>query len=226
VTLVRFGRFQPGPSGVDVPVEGGIGLRLVRREVASGAVRVVSAFTVPLVGGWAEVELSPTAVDQAWLVQEKFWGGRTEYAVRVPASGVWADVDLTEVDVESFDAIAKPPAAIVAELNDLRALVEDILENGAPAGPPTGGAGGALAGTYPNPGFNENALRSAVRSMSGLEVPILTPQGTWVIEHALGRRPNVAVFVNGEIVLVPYTATDTTVSVQHPTPTAGVAVLT
>lgn len=53
----------------------------------------------------------------------------------------------------------------------------------------------------------------------------LTPQANWTFTHTLGREPVVQVYINGELQLVDATVTDTTVSIQFPAPTVGVAVI-
>jgi hypothetical protein len=52
-----------------------------------------------------------------------------------------------------------------------------------------------------------------------------TAAATWSYAHSLGRRPVVAVYIEGELVLVPVTADDSSVSVQFPSPQSGTLVL-
>lgn len=65
----------------------------------------------------------------------------------------------------------------------------------------------------------------SVSSGSGQVHNQTTPSGTWVISGTLGRIPNVAVYVDGELVEADVSATPTTVTIVFPSPTAGVAVL-
>lgn len=51
------------------------------------------------------------------------------------------------------------------------------------------------------------------------------PLASWTITHPLGREPNVAVYVGGELVATDVSATTTTATITFATPTAGVAVL-
>lgn len=51
------------------------------------------------------------------------------------------------------------------------------------------------------------------------------PLAYWSFENPLGREPVVSVYINGELVLVETTATDSTVSIQFSSPTVGVAIL-
>jgi hypothetical protein len=62
----------------------------------------------------------------------------------------------------------------------------------------------------------------------GFEYVQSTPLATWTIPvpGAMGRRPNVAVFVGGEMVETDVTASPTEVVVTFPEPVAGTAVLT
>lgn len=53
----------------------------------------------------------------------------------------------------------------------------------------------------------------------------LTPQAYWSFDHPLGREPIVQVYINGELVLVEATVTDTHVSISFPAPVVGVAVV-
>lgn len=53
-----------------------------------------------------------------------------------------------------------------------------------------------------------------------------SPAGSWVISGTLGRIPNVAVYVDGELVDTDVFADSSTVTISFPSPTAGVAVLT
>lgn len=52
------------------------------------------------------------------------------------------------------------------------------------------------------------------------------PLSTWTFAHQLHRIPVVSVYVDGEEVEADVTATDTTVTIEFPAPTAGFAVLT
>jgi len=52
------------------------------------------------------------------------------------------------------------------------------------------------------------------------------PLSTWTFAHALHRIPVVSVYVDSEEVDADVTATDTSVTVEFPNPTAGFAVLT
>lgn len=61
---------------------------------------------------------------------------------------------------------------------------------------------------------------------AGFEFTQSAPSASWVIPHSLGRRPVVAVFVNGAQVFADVTATTTSVSVAFVAPVTGVAVLT
>lgn len=51
------------------------------------------------------------------------------------------------------------------------------------------------------------------------------PAASWSITHNLGRLPQVSVYVDGKEILADVEATNTTATVIHATPTAGVAVL-
>lgn len=53
-----------------------------------------------------------------------------------------------------------------------------------------------------------------------------SPSASWSFDHALGRIPVVSVYINGELVLADVQATTSHVTIQFPTPTSGVAVLT
>lgn len=53
-----------------------------------------------------------------------------------------------------------------------------------------------------------------------------TPISSWSFDHPLGRLPNVEVYINGEVVLVPIEATTTHVLITFPAPAIGFAVLT
>lgn len=52
-----------------------------------------------------------------------------------------------------------------------------------------------------------------------------TPQANWSFDHPLGREPVVQVYINGELVLVGATVSDTHVNIQFPAPTVGIAVI-
>jgi hypothetical protein len=62
----------------------------------------------------------------------------------------------------------------------------------------------------------------------GYEYTQSTPLATWTIPvpGAMGRRPNVAVYVAGEMVETDVTSSLTEVVITFPEPTAGTAVLT
>lgn len=53
----------------------------------------------------------------------------------------------------------------------------------------------------------------------------LVPLAQWTIVNPLGREPVVQVYINGELVLVTADVTDDLVTIQFPSPTVGIAVL-
>lgn len=53
-----------------------------------------------------------------------------------------------------------------------------------------------------------------------------TPAATWIINHPLGRMPNIAVYIAGELVDTDVVASTTVVTITFPLPAAGVAVIT
>jgi hypothetical protein len=54
----------------------------------------------------------------------------------------------------------------------------------------------------------------------------VAPAATWIIAHALGRRPAVSIYLStGEAVETDVIATDTTVNITFPSPFSGWAIL-
>lgn len=51
------------------------------------------------------------------------------------------------------------------------------------------------------------------------------PLAYWSFDNPLGREPVVQVYINGELVLADVDATESTVSIQFPSPAVGVAIL-
>jgi hypothetical protein len=62
----------------------------------------------------------------------------------------------------------------------------------------------------------------------GYEYEQSTPAATWIIAVPVDfeRTPAVSVYVGGELVFTDVTADETTVTIEFPSPTAGLAVLT
>lgn len=60
----------------------------------------------------------------------------------------------------------------------------------------------------------------------GVQYEQVTPLATWTWAHNFGRRPNVAIIVNDEIIDTDVIATPTNVTATFPNPTAGYAVMT
>lgn len=69
--------------------------------------------------------------------------------------------------------------------------------------------------------------QGAPGNVAGLEHIQSTPSAGWNIPHTLGRRPNVAVYLDsGEHVEADVTASSSAVSITFPAPVMGSAVLT
>lgn len=82
---------------------------------------------------------------------------------------------------------------------------------------------------FPQPTMNALDARYGGSSGDpGYEFSQLSPLATWTIPVPveMGRRPNVAVYVAGEMVETDVTADSTQVVITFPTPVAGTAVLT
>lgn len=82
---------------------------------------------------------------------------------------------------------------------------------------------------FPNPTMNALDARYGGSSGDpGYEYVQSTPLATWTIAvpGAMGRRPNVAVYIGGEMVESDVVADATQVVITFPEPVAGTAVLT
>lgn len=62
---------------------------------------------------------------------------------------------------------------------------------------------------------------------AGIEFVQSTPLAAWSIEvpEELGRKPNVTIYVDGDLVMADVQATESSVFIQFPTPVTGSAVL-
>jgi hypothetical protein len=130
VTAIHFAYFKTAPGGVDVPEKGRLEFQLYRREIVGDRYRVEASFGVNLVDGVADVELSPTAPDQAWRVKELApIAGRTSRGkwVTVPNVTTMNGVDLVEVDAATLDPTPGNLAgwdAVIAQVEAAVAAVE------------------------------------------------------------------------------------------------------
>lgn len=166
--------------------------------------------------GIAWVEVDPTEVpDWAWTVAERTDRGRGTTWLEVPDDVQVEYADLIALDPDTLDPAEEPQAAWDLALEALDERV-DILEGGAASLPPggadgevltkqsaadgdadweplsggaTGGAGGVLSGTYPNPGFavdmaEQSELNSHVANTSN-------PHSVTKAQVGLGNVDNV-----------------------------------
>jgi hypothetical protein len=62
--------------------------------------------------------------------------------------------------------------------------------------------------------------------VTGVEHIQSEPTSTWIVAHNFGRRPNVSVIVDGEVVDTNVVATSTQVTINFPAPYTGSAILT
>jgi len=81
------------------------------------------------------------------------------------------------------------------------------------------------ADTYKFPQRVLDALELATGG--GVEYAVPSPQGTWTINHGLGRRPTVTIYLaSGEEAEADVFSSATQVVVTFPIPTSGYVVLT
>lgn len=121
----------------------------------------------------------------------------------------------------------------VAGTNGLAQLYADILGAATTSNPVPTDAYGNLS-FYVDPGeyeleLNGYRVRVTVESSagagSGVQIDQTSPVSQATYAHALGRVPDVTVFVGGNMVLTDVTATAAQVTITFPSPTAFTAVI-
>lgn len=123
-------------------------------------------------------------------------------SVLLPAAAPVVDLDLTVAATASNGVVVDQPAVTsVAGLTGVISAEDLSAELG--GGSPTGGAGGALSGTYPNPGLNETALDAAVAALTA------DP------ESALSAEQRAAFGLAGRVKLQEFGTVDLTGATDH-----------
>lgn len=118
--------------------------------------------------------------------------------VSVPeGSGTIDFGDLEDVDPDSYVRVDPKPTLIQTIESVISSQVEPIVADYLDAHPPVAG-------------FTHSQIVAS---------------SSWVISHTLGRLPNVAVYIGGELIETDITASTSTVTITFPSPAAGVAVL-
>lgn len=136
-----------------------------------------------------------------WVIATENGSSYLERFTSIPSSGPVDFGDLPEVDPATFAPVDPTPTLV--RTIDIR--IEEYLGDGIAQE-----VADYLADNPPSAGIQHTQS---------------VPSGSWVIAHGLGRLPNVAVYVSGELVETDVVATSSTVTVTFPSPTAGVAVL-
>lgn len=124
--VVRFVRSSPRPDGSTGAASGRFRFRPTRARVIVGDPDVTvtaQPFDVALIGGAADVTLTPTTPGWAWQVFESVDGVKDlTYYVTVPdVAGPLDDADLTRVNPSTLAPTAAPEAAWWAEVRRIEA---------------------------------------------------------------------------------------------------------
>jgi len=185
---VSFGKeatFAGGDVQVSLQVEAGaLGITgpLSLRWIASGD--MLSSFIDEAVAGAGEQGLISlpttgqpgfargTQLFSGWFyratVQRKR-NGKTlaprVYRFQIPAGTLSMDLDALD---ENGQVTALPATAPMPTVTSFLGLTGAITEDDLPGLPPSGGAGGVLSGSYPNPGINDTTLDTIIAGKLGV----------------------------------------------------------